>query len=139
MDRVEVVEHQVALLELADSQVGLLRKLGMVLVSALQGPHLVTVEKWRFLADVLFVDGGEELGVCDPALEHNFLVRRDLFLRRLHLDRLGILQSHLVDKLVAYTGLLRPRGVKEDSTARRFVHFLRKGTSRLGTDGAGFA
>ena len=75
VDRVEVVEHQVALLELADSQVGLLRKLGMVLVSALQGPHLVTVEKWRFLADVLFVDGGEELGVCDPALEHNFLVR----------------------------------------------------------------
>lgn len=120
-DRVEVVENQVALLKLTDAQVGLLRKLGMMLVPALQGLHLVPVDKWDFLADVLLVNGGKELVACNPALVHDFLVRGDLLLRRFNLDRLRIFLCHLVDKLVANAGLKRPRRIKLDATDRRSV------------------
>lgn len=56
--RIEIVEHQVLLLLLAEAEVARLGEFGVVLVTTGQRLYLVTVHKRLFLADVLLVDCG---------------------------------------------------------------------------------
>lgn len=100
---VQVVEHEVAFLLLAQTQVTCLGELSMVLAASLLCLHDAAVDGGNLLGDVGLIDVGKEVRGTQPPLPHQLREVRHGALGGLGLDDMRVLGCQLVHDLVPYT------------------------------------